>query len=252
MPVLTSDALQRMLCHNPLHKDNVLLEWVMALECFHSPQSRVSRVLPILFGQRVTSRSDAIGDLYAVGTLDLLPDTIPQETLQCAIRLLRSNGVEPRPEISTYTVRGILDQLKVLLGYCAWTAVEPAAVVVESAGRVIISLQEVLDEAKGAKVVEPATDTANGGQVLTPVPLTSTSRLNAGAADAVTGSLPQKRPVKVMVDAIRVQLCLGADLPLAQVLEDALGMLGDAALVEECKALGLLAKAERIFAAIMG
>jgi GTPase SAR1 family protein len=260
VPVLTSDALQRMKDHNPQQKDNVLLEWVMALECFHSSSSRVTRVLPLLFGKR-DSNTGAIGDLYREGILDQLPDVKPEETLRTAVRLLRANGVEPRPEITTYTVRGILDQLRVILGYCTWTAPDPAMVVAESAEKVVGSLQEVLEEAPKVRPVGgmKSGPSAESGDMRArgpcagdcSEPLTASPPKHPRPVDGEAGT-PTKRTAKVVVDDIRLQLGLASDLPMAQVLEEALRTLADAGLAEECKLLGLVAKAEKILAAIVG
>jgi hypothetical protein len=58
--------------------------------------------------------------------------------------------------------------------------------------------------------------------------------------------------VKDVVDEIRQQLGLGAELKMPQVLENALDALGDDVLVEECKGLSLLAKAEKILTVVVG
>jgi hypothetical protein len=217
-------------------------------------------VLPVLFGQR-DSGSDAIGDLYREGVLDKLPDINPAESIRCSMALLHANGVSARHDASFYTVRGILAELKAILGYCAWTAQDPSYVVAEAAERVVTSLQEVLEE--GPKV--PAASAAHAHQ--------SPPRMKAGPSDesgdllvrgpgpgdgaislqnAAASPSPTKRTVKDIVEEIRQQLGLGAELKMPQVLEQALDTLGDDALVEECKGLSLLSKAEKILNVVVG
>jgi hypothetical protein len=256
--VVTSDALKRMRDHDPHQKDHVLMEWFMALECFHSPASRVTRVLPVLFGQR-DSASDAIGDLYRDGVLDSLPDTHPAESIRCSIALLHANGVSPRHEASFYTVRGILAELKAILGYCAWTAQDPSYVVAEAAERVVTSLQEVLEE--GPKVPSAAHHSpprmmagpsGESGDILLRGPGAGDGGAAAQSPAGFAAVSPAKRTVKDIVEEIRQQLGLGAELKMPQVLESALDTLGDDALVEECKGLSLLSKAEKILTVVVG
>ena len=246
VPVVSSDALVRMADHDPNYKDNVLLEWIMALECFHSPDSRVARVLPVLFGRRDGS-SDVIGDLYREGVLDTLPTVHPAETVRCAIQLLKDNGVQPRSGIDTCTVYGVLAELKTLLGFCTWNASDPSAIVPEAAERVVASLQEVLDEkashqSAGVSAVGTV-DTVCADVGLTTVP-SPTSPLPSGS--------PTKRTVKSVIEDIRSQLGIDEKVSIAQVLEEALEMLGDDVLKEACAGLNMLARAEKILAALVG
>jgi hypothetical protein len=258
VPVVTSDALKRMRDHDPQQKDHVLMEWFMALECFHSPASRVTRVLPVLFGQR-DSASDAIGDLYREGVLDSLPDTHPAESIRCSVALLHANGVSPRHEASFYTVRGILAEVKVILGYCAWTAQDPSYVVAEAAERVVTSLQEVLEEdpkVLSAAHHSPPRMTAGpsgeSGDILLRGPGAGEQGAAAQSPAGVASVSPAKHTLKSMGDEIREQLGLGAELKIPQVLEQALSALEDDALTEACKSLSLLAKAEKIYSVVVG
>jgi hypothetical protein len=254
VPVVSSDALKRMRDHDPHQKDHVLMEWFMALECFHSPASRVTRVLPVLFGQRDPS-SGAVGNLYQEGALDAVPDIHPAESIRCCFELLHANGIAPRREASFYTVRGILAELKAILGYCAWTAQDPSFAVPEAAERVVTSLHEVLEESPKAlaAVVNQSPPRQKGdasgsgaGQEL------AHGNHTMQSAGAPVTSSPVKRTVKEVVDDIRLQLGLDSDVKVPQVVEAALETLGDAALAEECKSLSLLVKVERILAALVG
>ena len=260
VPVVTSDALHRMKQHDPYQPDHALMEWLMAIECFHSPASKVARVLPVLFGTR-DGNSDVIANLFAEGLIEALPEVHPKETVRTAMQLLQANGIEPRMGLSTYTVRSILVELKAILGYCAWNAEDPSFVVAESAERVIGSLQEVLEEAP--KVVSTAAASnklmkqgpqADSGLL----PLDNPNLHRDGVASSQTFGAPitplvaspNKPTIKEVVSEIKVQLGLGAEVTMAQTLQEALDFLGDEALTEACKSLTGFAKAEKILKAL--
>ena len=271
VPVVSAAALERLMDHDPNVKDHALMEWVMALECFHSNTgaSRVRRVLPVLFGRRGGS-SDAIGDLFAEGQIEMLPETHPRETIKAVLKLLQTNGVEPRAGLTECTVRGVLDELKSLQGYCAWKAEDPSSVVAESADRIVTSLQDVLQEeplrrpgssggSLSSRRIEPSPSqkrlallmTASpprGGDEGVPPPVNVTLPVLGGSCAGPTG----KRSVKEVVDEIRAQLGIAESVPMKQVLDDALQTIGDKELEANCAALSLLAKAERILASLVG
>ena len=66
VPIISKSALMRMLTHDVTKEDNVLIEWILALECYNSKSSRVSRIYPIFFGQREDMIGE-ISDLFAEG-----------------------------------------------------------------------------------------------------------------------------------------------------------------------------------------
>jgi GTPase SAR1 family protein len=119
VPVLSVDALARMVEHNPSQPDNVLLEWVMILESHTA--GRVLKVFPILFGQRKTQDVGALGadgsagaaeltvaDFFAEKVQDMLPEIAPTATLAVAAELLRANGIEPSGKMPSYTVHSVV------------------------------------------------------------------------------------------------------------------------------------------------
>jgi len=260
VPVVSTDALQRMRLHDPYQKDHALMEWFMALECFHSADSRVTRVLPVLFGSRDGS-SDAIGNLFAEGVIESLPELFPKESIRTALALLEANGVTPRFGVSTYTVRSIVSELKAILGFCAWTAPDPSCVVAHSATRIFESLQEVLEE--GPKKVQQRQMKAGpqdeSEDMLMRPPRgygavnEETSTKQSSNASPHSGNIsPTKRTVRDVMNDIKDQLGLAADVSMNQVFQQALEFIGDEALTEACKKLGGLAKAEKILSALLG
>jgi hypothetical protein len=113
----------------------------MALECFYSPQSRVRRVYPILFGKRV----DAFGKISCLFEDEeylRLPPVIPRASLDLAARLLRSMGVEPRSEFFELTILSIVQQIKSFLGIVAWSIERHDAVTSECVQRLLEVLRD--------------------------------------------------------------------------------------------------------------
>ena len=68
--VVSVNALERMVHHDPSKVDNVLLEWVLALACCNAAGSRVRAVFPILIGERAFSGDmicSAVQSLFSSG-----------------------------------------------------------------------------------------------------------------------------------------------------------------------------------------
>jgi GTPase SAR1 family protein len=119
VPVVSVDALARMVEHNPSQPDNVLLEWVMILESHTA--GKVLKVFPILFGQRktqdvgaqgadgsVVSAEFTVSDFFVEKVQDMLPQITPTATLAVAAELLKENGIEPSEKMPSYTVHSVV------------------------------------------------------------------------------------------------------------------------------------------------
>mmetsp|Transcript_27113 Transcript_27113/g.59967 ORF Transcript_27113/g.59967 Transcript_27113/m.59967 type:complete len:327 (+) Transcript_27113:122-1102(+) len=130
-PLLSADAMQRMLDHDPTREDNVLVEWLLALECYACPQSRVACVFPIAFGTRSDNQ---VGNLFAEGLIDQLPDCVPTASAALVRQLMQQAGLECSAELEGRTVRGVATQLSKFLLFPAWTVKK---VVVEASKGVI-------------------------------------------------------------------------------------------------------------------
>jgi hypothetical protein len=74
-PIVSIEALHRMAEHDPSTVDNVLLEWILSLECCSNKASRVLAVYPILIGKREFT-SDMIcsdvGNIFATGVFSIM------------------------------------------------------------------------------------------------------------------------------------------------------------------------------------
>lgn len=72
--VISVNALERMVNHDPSKVDNVLLEWILALACCNAAESRVRAVFPILIGECEYSGDmicSSVGNLFASSKLVL-------------------------------------------------------------------------------------------------------------------------------------------------------------------------------------
>ena len=126
-PLVTAQALQRMRTHDPQAEDNVLIEWMVAMECVASSKSRLAKIYPLMMGSVVNrggssgSEGLVIGDLFAEGALAALPATVPAASTAKATQLLRAMGLEPRPgHMEGRTVRDVVGELVKFLGFRAW------------------------------------------------------------------------------------------------------------------------------------
>ena len=85
--------------------DNVLLEWVLALELHR--QGRVKKVMPLLFGA-------ATGDGFSAfpfGSLAQVPDSVHEPTMRRAREHLGAASIEVSEGFGELTVRGVVGQV---------------------------------------------------------------------------------------------------------------------------------------------
>ena len=92
VPILCTSALQKMITHDPTAEDNVLIEWMLALECIKDKEnSKLRHIYPLIFGERNVDGS--VGNL-SDDVIKGLPDIIPNASIKAVQRLLRDNGVK--------------------------------------------------------------------------------------------------------------------------------------------------------------
>ena len=119
VPILCTTALQKMLAHDDTCEDNVLIEWMLALECMQDPiHSKMRGIYPLMFGERKDDGS--VGDLFAEGVIDRLPDIVPIASRKIVRRLLEENGVMVSSTLTNSTVRGIVKEVCKYLGLKGW------------------------------------------------------------------------------------------------------------------------------------
>ena len=121
VPIISAAALQRMRDHDDSKVDNVLIEWILALDCYvrqeeaqnnsSSAEIRLRRILPIMIGS-ISTTSNKIRNLFEEGILDELPQIVPKATIHSLESILS------RPlhsSLTNITVHGILNQLRKFL-----------------------------------------------------------------------------------------------------------------------------------------
>lgn len=123
-PIISADALRKMTIINDSNcltlEDNVLIEWICALQCINHPQCQLKKILPVVFGSRSTGD---IGNLFAEGIIDRLPHVIPTACMNVAGRLLASQNIDVTGEIASLNVNQVVKQLLKYLSFLAWHAI---------------------------------------------------------------------------------------------------------------------------------
>jgi hypothetical protein len=179
VPILSVDALTRMLTHNPMVVDNVLLEWFLGLACHQigsqnqSTELGAVKIYPLLIG---TLNSDKIENLFTSNTSDTtikignvfnfyknenkknvwnsLPDIVPTETIARAKELLSRGGVDITNPIltsmETYTVKQIVHTISRFMGLETWNF-DKSKLGLTAAERVVRILKSLLSNDENGK-----------------------------------------------------------------------------------------------------
>ena len=88
--------------------------------------------------------SGKIGDLFSEDVYLNLPDVVPVASIQLATTLLRANGVEPRPEVTSFTIKAVIHYMKKFLCVFAWNILSPDRVTSECSTQMLLILQKCL------------------------------------------------------------------------------------------------------------
>jgi GTPase SAR1 family protein len=194
MPVVSVDALQKMLKHDPEIVDNVLLEWVMLLESYQA--GRVLKVYPAVFGPRSVAglgAEETIGDFFTDPTKDALPKIAPTATVAQAAELLRKNGIEPSEKLHSYTVHSTVHSLLQFLLTQA-SQISGVRLVEEFAEKVVRLLQDCGDAALDSVV--PDTSAHSCTAVSLQVPVSTVPQLTEVGALTPVVACGGARPLK--------------------------------------------------------
>ena len=155
VPFISIKAIRDLVWHDPSVKDydpnwedNVLIEWILALEGQYSRSvglgtSRVEKIYPIFMGEKdaVTGMYDDMKDDHK----DLfanIPDVVPFATIRRARGLLVERGIEPRESLSGMTVKGIVAELREGLGFKLKDVGDPLRYVSQSCQQIYDVLQD--------------------------------------------------------------------------------------------------------------
>jgi len=141
VPILCTSALQRMLSHDPSKVDNVLIEWILALECMQNQgTAKIRWIYPVVFGNR--NEDGSAGNIFAERVIDQLPDIIPTKSIEVVKCLLRDNKIKISPKLRIRTVRSVVDDLMNYNGIFCWE--EPKNTYIPKASQNIIRLLNCL------------------------------------------------------------------------------------------------------------
>ena len=118
-PVVCLSALRKMLTHNPAMEDNVLIEWMLALECMEDQEhSKMRGIYPLIFGER--KEDGSVGNLLDEGVIDRLPEIIPTASIEIVRRLLLAEGVCVSSSLHNLTVRLVVQKIIGFNGMLCW------------------------------------------------------------------------------------------------------------------------------------
>jgi hypothetical protein len=173
VPIVSADALQRMLTMKQTDEDNLLLEWICGLELMKNGQcdrkkgsSRVMKVMPIFFGSR-TDESH-IKNLFQEGIISKLPNTQPKVCLKLAKNLLSQAGVTMSSEMSRSTVKEIVTEVTKYLFVCAWESNNAHQLTTLTVNKIVTNLNECLRGEQDHHPVRQQTDDSKEDNKIVP------------------------------------------------------------------------------------
>jgi len=119
VPFLSAAALRNMLNHDPNEEDNLLIEWILALECMkYLTQSKVRAIYPLFFGE--SDANGSVGNLFDERVINELPDIVPRASIDVAKRLLEENGITMDPNLTNTTVLRVVREISCYFGLRCW------------------------------------------------------------------------------------------------------------------------------------
>ena len=183
----------------------------MAMEYYASPSSPLSRIFPIFFGPRADVFG-RIGNLFNDECYTGLPSVIPEASVNLAAKLLRENGIEPRPLMFEMTASEIVDSMKRFLCVFAWNIENPDFVTAECVNQILTVIRSSVDEKLTLAPVKAPVPACPGD-----VPPAQAIQEKAGG---------KVLPLKRCIDILREQLAIEVT-SMNAVVEEALEALCD-------------------------
>lgn len=221
------------------------LQWISAIECYHSPQSSVSRVFPIFFGKREDAFGK-IGNLFLEDEYTNLPDVVPEASIQLATTLLRANGVEPRPQVMSITIKEVITQMKKFLCVFAWNIKSPELITSESSNQLLMVLRNCLADEK--TILGPLSHQ----QLNPPPPDSQLSHADKAHPLDKNHSTPPVPPLRRCIEILQENFGIESSVA-PQVVKETLDALADDAITSKCDALqSLVAKAQYLVGDVLG
>jgi GTPase SAR1 family protein len=150
IPVVSSEALQRMITLKATEEDNLLLEWICGLELVKHQQkqqwssSRLMKFMPIFFGSRADENN--MKNFFQENVLSKLPDYSPIACLEVSKGLLSKAGITMSSEMTTASIKDIVTEVTKYLFLCAWESKNAQHLTVQAANKIVTALNEGLQQ----------------------------------------------------------------------------------------------------------
>jgi len=113
-PIISQNTLERMVGarFDPSKEDNVLVEWILSLECLRhtgTPLTRVRAICPVIMG-KYDDKSGVFSSLFEdQAFLDQMSSKVPLQSLAVVKHLLQKNNIPvDDARLSSYTVRSVV------------------------------------------------------------------------------------------------------------------------------------------------
>ena len=115
VPLLSTSVLKKLSNHKPEEEDNVLIQWMLALECMQDPiHSKMRGIYPLMISEWMADGLS--GDHFTEGILIKLPVTVPVACIKIVRTLLKENGIAESSFLSNWTVRSVVNEISSLGG----------------------------------------------------------------------------------------------------------------------------------------
>jgi hypothetical protein len=151
IPVVSSDALQKMIALKSTDEDNLLIEWICGLELIKHRQnnpgssSRLMKFMPIFFGTRIDENN--IQNFFQENICSKLSTTTrPTACLGLAKNLLLKAGITMSDEMSKATINDIVTEVTKYLFLCAWESKSFHQLTIQAAKKIVGNINECLSQ----------------------------------------------------------------------------------------------------------
>ena len=154
--LVSLDALHRMKNHKSSEEDNVLIEWLLAMELRNSRMKRVRAIVPLLIGPRtlgINSAGGGIAEFDFRAALASLSDSVnPTKSVEVVVAVLRRMQVQPSDWLTspTLSVWGAVAALTKCQGIKASDYPPPLGLEACVASRVMETLDKLVNDSTDA------------------------------------------------------------------------------------------------------
>ena len=169
IPILSYDALELLGNHNPEKVDNMLLEWVLGIECFQSNSSTLKGIFPLAIGSRKDAEENCIAANFRIAkAAEFLPKMIPAKTLLEAETHLKkynlfSEDSTAKEKFHARTIYDIVDSMMKFLFFDI-SSLSPKFVVAESTTKAVDTLEKLCRDNPSTVSVMLPTGDASGSK----------------------------------------------------------------------------------------